>query len=104
MRQSHLSMQKYRFLVRDNGMGMSADFKSKIFDPFPHAEGSVTNKIQGTNLRMAITRNLVGTIDMESELGQKSCFDVLIDLRIAEDRFVSSAVREEKNEKVDSIL
>ena len=89
-------------------MGMSADFKSKIFDPFPHAEGSVTNKIQGTNLRMAITRNLVeamvGTIDMESELGQKSCFEVLIDLRIAEDRFVSSAVREEKNEKVDSIL
>ena len=50
-------------------MGMSADFKSKIFDPFPRAEGSVTNKIQGTNLRMAITRNLVGTIDMESELG-----------------------------------
>ena len=95
---------KYRFLVRDNGMGMSADFKSKIFDPFPHAEGSVTNKIQGTNLRMAITRNLVGTIDMESELGQKSCSEVLIDLRIAEDRFVSSAVREEKNEKVDSIL
>ena len=89
-------------------MGMSADFKSKIFDPFPHAEGSVTNKIQGTNLRMAITRNLVkamgGTIDLESELGQKSCFEVLIDLRIAEDRFVSSAVREEKNEKVDSIL
>lgn len=80
-------------------MGMSADFKSKIFDPFPHAEGSVTNKIQGTNLRMAIS-----TIDMESELGQKSCFEVLIDLRIAEDRFVSSAVREEKNEKVDSIL
>ena len=70
-------------------MGMSADFKSKIFDPFSHAEGSVTNKIQGTNLRMAITRNLVGTIDMESELGQKSCFEVLIDLRIAEDRFVS---------------
>ena len=85
-------------------MGMSADFKSKIFDPFSRAEGDVTNKIQGTNLRMAITRNLVGTIDMESELGQKSCFEVLIDLRIAEDRFVSSAVREEKNEKVDSIL
>ena len=89
-------------------MGMSADFKSKIFDPFPHAEGSVTNKIQGTNLRMAITRNLVeamgGTIDVESEPGQGSCFEVLIDLRIAEDRFVSSAVREEKNEKVDSIL
>ena len=68
----------------------------------------MTNKIQGTGLGMAITRNLVeamgGTIDVESELGQGSCFEVLIDLRIAEDRFVSSAVREEKNEKVDSIL
>ena len=89
-------------------MGMSADFKSKIFDPFPHAEGSVTNKIQGTNLRMAITRNLVeamgGTIDVESELGQGSCFEVLIDMRIAEERSVSSAVQEEKNEQDDNIL
>ena len=99
---------KYRFLVSDNGMGMSADFKEKIFDPFTRAEGSVTNKIQGTGLGMAITRNLVeamgGTIDVESELGQGSCFEVLIDLRIAEDRSVSSTVQEEKNEQNDNIF
>ena len=99
---------KYRFLVSDNGMGMSADFKETIFDPFTRAEGSVTNKIQGTGLGMAITRNLVeamgGTIDVESELGQGSCFEVLIDLRIAEDRSVSSTVQEEKNEQNDNIF
>ena len=99
---------KYRFLVRDNGMGMSADFKETIFDPFTRAESSVTNKIQGTGLGMAITRNLVeamgGTIDLESELGQGSCFEVLIDLRIAEDRSVSSTVQEEKNEQNDNIF
>ena len=99
---------KYRFLVSDNGMGMSADFKKTIFDPFTRAEGSVTNKIQGTGLGMAITRNLVeamgGTIDVESELGQGSCFEVLIDMRIAEERSVSSAVQEEKNEQDDNIL
>ena len=99
---------KYRFLVSDNGMGMSADFKETIFDPFTRAEGSVTNKIQGTGLGMAITRNLVeamgGTIDVESELGQGSCFEVLIDLRIAEDRSVSSIVQEEKNEQNDNIF
>ena len=39
---------KYRFLVSDNGMGMSADFKETIFDPFTRAESSVTNKVQGT--------------------------------------------------------
>ena len=47
---------KYRFLVCDNGMGMSADFKDTIFDVFTRAEGSLTNKIQGTGLGMAITK------------------------------------------------
>ena len=93
---------KYRFLVSDNGMGMSADFKETIFDPFTRAEGSVTNKIQGTGLGMAITRNLVeamgGTIDVESELGQGSCFEVLMDLKIAEERSVSLASQVEKEE------
>ena len=90
---------KYRFLVSDNGMGMSADFKETIFDPFTRAESSMTNKIQGTGLGMAITRNLVkamgGTIDLESELGQGSCFEVFIDLRIAENRTVALAAQEE---------
>ncbi len=99
---------KYRFLVSDNGMGMSADFQNTIFDPFTRAEDSVTNKIQGTGLGMAITKNLVeamgGTIDVESELSQGSCFEVLIDLRIAENRSVSSAVQEEKNEQNDNIF
>ena len=87
---------KYRFLVRDNGIGMSADFKDKIFDAFTRAESSVTNKIQGTGLGMAITRNLVeamgGTIDVESELGQGSCFEVLIELRIAEDNELNAEI------------
>ena len=99
---------KYRFLVSDNGMGMSADFKDTIFDAFTRAESSMTNKIQGTGLGMAITKNLVeamgGTIDVESELGQGSCFEVLIDLRIAEDRFVSSAEQAEKDEPDGNVL
>ena len=99
---------KYRFLVSDNGMGMSSDFKETIFDPFTRAEGSVTNKIQGTGLGMAITRNLVeamgGTIDVESELGQGSCFEVLIDLRIAEDRKVVLTAQEEIDEPDSNTL
>ena len=99
---------KYRFLVSDNGMGMSADFKDTIFDAFTRAESSMTNKIQGTGLGMAITKNLIeamgGTIDVKSELGQGSCFEVLIDLRIAEDRFVSSAEQAEKDEPAGNVL
>ena len=99
---------KYRFLVSDNGIGMSADFKETIFDAFTRAESSVTNKIQGTGLGMSITRNLVkamgGTIDVESELGQGSCFEVLIDLRIAEDRKVVLTAQEEIDEPDSNTL
>ena len=99
---------KYRFLVSDNGMGMSADFKDTIFDAFTRAESSMTNKIQGTGLGMAITKNLVeamgGSIDVESELSRGSCFEVLIDLRIAEDRLVSSAEQAEKDEPAGNVL
>ena len=99
---------KYRFLVSDNGMGMSADFKDTIFDAFTRAESSITNKIQGTGLGMAITKNLVeamgGTIDVESELGQGSCFEVLLDLKIAEDRTVALAAQEGTDEQDGNIL
>ena len=83
---------KYRFLVCDNGMGMSADFKDRIFDAFTRAENSLTNKIQGTGLGMAITKNLVdsmgGTIDVE----------------IAEERSASPASQAETEEQDGNIL
>ena len=99
---------KYRFLVSDNGMGMAADFKDMIFDTFTREENSMTNKIQGTGLGMAITKNLVdsmgGTIDVESELGQGSSFEVLIDLKIAEERSVSPVSQTETDEQDGDIL
>ena len=99
---------KYRFLVYDNGMGMASDFKDTIFDAFTRAESSLTNKIQGTGLGMAITKNLVeamgGTIDVESELGQGSCFEILMDLKIAEDRTAALAAQEETDEQDGNIL
>ena len=68
--------------VADNGCGMKPEFVSRIFDPFTRAEGSVTNKEQGTGLGMAITKNIVelsgGTIDVESEYGRGSTFKVVI--------------------------
>ena len=99
---------KYRFLVSDNGMGMSADFKDMIFDAFTRAENSLTSKIQGTGLGMAITKNLVdsmgGTIDVESEPGQGSCFEIFMDLKIAEERSVSPVSQAETDEQDGNIL
>ena len=99
---------KFRFLVKDNGMGISPDFKDKIFDAFTREESSLTNKIQGTGLGMAITRNLVevmgGTIDVESVKGQGSCFEVLLDLKIAEQRVTAPTQKIQENMQDISVL
>ena len=99
---------KYHFIVSDNGMGMSADFKETIFDAFTRAESSVTNKIQGTGLGMAITKNLVesmgGTIEVESEPNRGSSFEVILNLKIVENRVVSSTEQIEMHETNSDIL
>lgn len=69
-----------RFIVSDNGQGMSKEFVEKIFEPFSRETNSMTNKIQGTGLGMSITKSIIdlmgGTIDIQSELGKGSVFTV----------------------------
>ncbi len=68
---------------------MTKDFVKHIFEPFTRAENSVTNKIQGTGLGMAITKNIVdlmgGEIFVESEVGKGSHFTVTLTLPIDKD-------------------
>ena len=79
---------KLRFVVQDNGMGMSEEFQQHIFAPFSRENSSITNKIQGTGLGMAITKNLVelmgGIIHVESETGVGSTFTVELSFTLPE--------------------
>lgn len=79
-------MARFSFVVTDNGRGMEAEFLQCVFDPFVREEASVTNKIQGVGLGMAITKNIVnsmkGNIRVESEAGKGSCFTVTLDFDI----------------------
>ncbi len=79
---------KLRFVVRDNGIGMSKEFQEHVFSPFSREISSVTNKIQGTGLGMAITKNLVdlmgGIIQVESQPGQGSTFTVELSFLLPE--------------------
>ena len=85
----HGKLQHLRIIVRDDGIGMSKDYLATIFDSFTREESSPTNKVQGTGLGMAITKNLVdlmgGTISVESELGTGSTFIVDLDFPPAGD-------------------
>ena len=75
-----------RISVTDNGYGMTPEFVKHIFEPFTRSERSVTNKVQGTGLGMAITKNIVdmagGAIEIHSEVDKGSRFDVTLTMPI----------------------
>ena len=75
-----------RITVTDNGYGMTPEFVKHIFEPFTRSENSVTNRIQGTGLGMAIMKSIVdmagGTIEVHSEVDVGSRFDVTLTLPV----------------------
>lgn len=77
---------KYKFIVQDDGIGMSDAYLKTIFDPFTREEKSGTNHVQGTGLGMAITKSVVdlmgGVISVESAPGQGSRFEVVLEFPI----------------------
>ena len=77
---------QYEFRVRDTGIGMSAAFAKRIFEPFERERTSTVSRIQGTGLGMAITRNIVdmmgGTIEVQTEQGRGTEFIIRLPLRL----------------------
>ena len=77
---------RYRFVVQDDGIGMSEAYQKTLFDPFTREERSGTNKVQGTGLGMAITKNIVdlmgGSINVESTTGKGTRFEVVLEFPV----------------------
>ena len=77
---------RYRFVVQDDGIGMSEDFQKTLFDPFTREERSGTNRVQGTGLGMAITKSIVdlmgGSIGVESATGKGTRFEMVLEFPI----------------------
>lgn len=75
--------QKGIFLrVRDTGPGIPAAEQEKIFDRFYQADGSMTRSHGGTGIGLSLVRELVelqgGSISVESQPGQGTCFQVFL--------------------------
>ncbi len=88
LKQRSPQYEHIRIEVQDDGYGMTQDYLKIIFDAFTRAENSTTNKVQGTGLGMAITKNIIelmgGTIDVSSEVNKGTLFRVELELRIPE--------------------
>ena len=72
----------YRFICRDNGIGMSEEFLKTAFTPFERENDELVNRTQGTGLGLTIIKNLVdtmgGKIKLESEKGKGTVFTAAI--------------------------
>lgn len=76
----------YEFIFEDNGIGMSEEFLTKIFQPFEREKDEHATNVQGTGLGMAITKNIVemmhGDIKVESNPGEGTRFIITIFLEL----------------------
>ncbi len=90
----------YRFVVEDNGRGISQELQESIFEPFERGESAALGEVQGTGLGLTIVKSFVemmsGEIGLYSVPGQGSRFTVTLRLRVQNGR----AVKPEELEKL----
>lgn len=76
----------YRFVFRDNGVGMSQEFRQKLFQPFEREYNSMTSQICGTGLGMPIVQSILqlmnGKISVWSEEGKGTEVTITIPMKV----------------------
>ena len=77
---------RLRFAVRDTGIGISADQRALIFEPFKQGDVSTSRRYGGTGLGLSISRRLVelmgGTLEVQGEVGKGSEFSFALNLPV----------------------
>ncbi len=76
----------YRLVFRDNGVGISAEFLERIFEPFSRERSSTLSGVHGVGLGLTIAKSIVdmmdGAIEVESAVNQGSTFVITLTFRI----------------------
>ncbi|MCD2493617.1 ATP-binding protein [Lacrimispora sp. NSJ-141] len=105
--QAEAGQEKLVFCVKDDGIGMSEEFRERLFEPFEqeHLEGG--RVFEGSGLGLSITQNLVGLmngqISVESEKNKGSCFIVTVPLKRMEEEAGGMPVQKNRPEPEDKV-
>lgn len=75
-----------KFSIQDTGIGIKEEDKERLFDKFQQLEVKKNRRIEGTGLGLAISKAYIdlmgGRIEVESEYGKGSRFDVIVTQKI----------------------
>lgn len=82
-----------KFTVEDNGIGISEDHQTMIFDAFSRDSTTDSYRIEGTGLGLAIVKSIVdssgGIIRVDSTVGVGSSFVVELMYKVAKNKLVT---------------
>lgn len=91
-----------RIIVKDNGIGISDEFMSHIYDPFAQENDYQAGTSMGTGLGLPIVKRIVdimkGTIEVQSQKGQGTCFTVHLPVKPV----ASSIVTDDDDQKIEN--
>jgi PAS domain S-box-containing protein len=76
--------QTVQFQIKDNGIGIAASDLESLFNPFIQIDSSLNRQYSGTGLGLALVKRIVdlhgGSVSVESQENQGSCFTIVLPL------------------------
>lgn len=98
---------RIKTVIADNGIGISKEYLPYVFDSFSRERNTTIGKVSGTGLGMAIVKKLVdmmdGSIIVESELDKGSTFTLILQLKIADEKYYNQKTENTASGKKESL-
>jgi len=94
------TLQRLKVNIIDTGIGISKDDLGVIFDSFKQVDSDINKKYNGAGLGLSISEKIIellgGHINVKSELGKGSDFELIIPLQKINEVIVDTKLKKEK--------
>ena len=90
-----------QFIISDNGIGMSKEFLTRLYDPFAQEHRPEIGAVSGTGLGLTIVKKIIdlmgGVIQVQSEVGKGTIFTVYLPIQEVTDEQITYGRTEHKD-------